>query len=102
MTSLRRCVDAYCRHCTYDPADAGTWREQVHCCHLVECPLHPVRPRSTLSPTSRERLTRRLIESGVVEDQVIEILGLDVPISPNESAHTPRSQSLSSDMRGNR
>lgn len=42
--SLREAINAKCRECTYDPMDAGTAAQQIACCVVAHCPLHPVRP----------------------------------------------------------
>ena len=45
--SLRAAINAYCRDCIYDPLDRGNWRQQVTACEIPDCPLYPVRPRSS-------------------------------------------------------
>ena len=42
--SLRKAIDAKCKHCAYDELDAGNWRQQVEACQSTWCPLHAVRP----------------------------------------------------------
>jgi hypothetical protein len=42
--SLRKCIDAHCNTCIYDPQAAGTWRQQVTLCSVTGCALYPVRP----------------------------------------------------------
>lgn len=42
----RRAVDATCKACIHDPAEAGTWRQQTTLCTVSECPLWAVRPVS--------------------------------------------------------
>lgn len=45
MASLKKCIEAKCKDCIYDPAAGGTWREQVELCTSEKtCPLWPVRP----------------------------------------------------------
>ena len=44
---LRARIDANCVSCVYDEIAPGNWRQQVEGCQLTECPMHPVRPRST-------------------------------------------------------
>ena len=44
--SLRAAVDANCKECIHDPADSGTWREQVEQCTSYQCPLFDLRPKS--------------------------------------------------------
>ena len=55
MMSLRTAINEKCRECTYDPADRGTWRQQVGACTVSSCPLHLVRPMpaSPLSPSEK-------------------------------------------------
>lgn len=50
-SSLRAAIDRYCKQCSYDETDAGTWRQQVTLCPFSECPLYPVRPLSEDSNT---------------------------------------------------
>jgi len=45
--SLRKSINDYCKGCTYDEYDKGTWRQQVAACTISYCPLHPVRPVGT-------------------------------------------------------
>jgi hypothetical protein len=45
--SLRKAIDNKCRDCIYDELERGAWREQVARCTIRECPLWPVRPKST-------------------------------------------------------
>lgn len=44
MASLRKSVDEHCKWCCYDPADTGSWRQQVEKCGCTDCPLWEVRP----------------------------------------------------------
>ncbi len=44
--SLRKRIDEMCRTCVYDPAERGTWRQQVTLCACTACSLYPVRPVS--------------------------------------------------------
>jgi len=44
--SLRKAIDNKCKDCVYDPANKGTWRQQVEACDIESCPLWPVRPTS--------------------------------------------------------
>jgi hypothetical protein len=46
--SLRAAINAKCKECIHDPyGGMGQWRESVEQCSSSNCPLHPVRPRST-------------------------------------------------------
>jgi hypothetical protein len=42
--SMRRAINATCRDCIHDPADAGSWARQVEACSSHDCPLWPLRP----------------------------------------------------------
>jgi hypothetical protein len=41
---LRKPVNEMCRQCTHDPLDAGSVAQQIACCTISNCRLHPVRP----------------------------------------------------------
>ena len=44
----RAAVDAKCRECIFDPESGlGTWRQQVEACAIDDCPLWPIRARSS-------------------------------------------------------
>lgn len=45
--SLRGCINANCKDCIYDPAESGTWRQQVENCPILTCSLYLVRPKAT-------------------------------------------------------
>jgi hypothetical protein len=45
--SLRAAINAKCRDCICDPLDAGSAAQQIACCVVLDCPLHPVRPITT-------------------------------------------------------
>ena len=55
--SLRKAVNAKCRQCTYDPKDVGTYLQQIACCIDTSCPLHSVRPVTTV------RITQQLLDA---------------------------------------
>lgn len=42
--SLRALLNAHCKDCIYDPANGGTWRQQVENCTVKTCSLYQVRP----------------------------------------------------------
>ncbi len=44
MASLKKCVEAKCKDCTYDQFAPGSWRAQVEDCRVRACPLWEVRP----------------------------------------------------------
>ena len=44
---MRARINAMCKTCTYDPLDRGTCAQQIACCTVKSCPLHPVRPITT-------------------------------------------------------
>lgn len=41
--SLRNAINKKCRECSYDPLDKGSAAQQIACCIIHDCPLHPVR-----------------------------------------------------------
>jgi hypothetical protein len=74
MASLKKCIEAMCKSCIYDPADVGSWRHQVEKCTSgptakVPCPLWEVRPI-----TMETMLARRKEKSaaGVDLDALVE------------------------------
>jgi hypothetical protein len=42
--SLRNAINAKCRECIHDSLDKGSAAQQIACCMIHDCPLHPVRP----------------------------------------------------------
>jgi hypothetical protein len=44
MASAKKCIADYCKMCSYDEKQPGSWRQQVEDCTLTKCPLWPVRP----------------------------------------------------------
>ena len=42
--SLRKAINTQCRECSHDPLDKGSAAQQIACCTISDCPLHPVRP----------------------------------------------------------
>lgn len=51
MPSLRKAINDKCRECLYDPKARGAWREQVTACTSPDCPLFPVRPKTSARAT---------------------------------------------------
>jgi hypothetical protein len=41
---LREPINAMCRSCTHDPLDIGSAAQQIACCTMSVCALHPARP----------------------------------------------------------
>ena len=37
-------INMNCKACVYDPAEAGTWRQQVKACSVKTCALYSWRP----------------------------------------------------------
>lgn len=44
---LRKAINSKCKECIYDPGQKGSWRGQVAQCTSKNCPLYPVRPKTT-------------------------------------------------------
>lgn len=40
----KQSINANCKDCIYDPASAGTWRQQVAACPVTTCALYDWRP----------------------------------------------------------
>lgn len=55
MASLKKCVEAKCKECTYDQYAPGTWRDQVEACSVKTCPLWPVRPMTVATITMNRK-----------------------------------------------
>ena len=55
MASLKTAVNAMCKSCCYDKAEAGSWREQVENCHITKCPLWEVRPLSVATTNANRK-----------------------------------------------
>ena len=47
MASRRKAIHAYCKSCSYDKLDKGTWRYQTENCVMTTCELYDFRPRIT-------------------------------------------------------
>lgn len=59
--SLRASINAMCRACTADPANAGSAAAQVKACTVTTCPLWRVRPAKALfGPAIRAELEEHL------------------------------------------
>jgi len=55
MASLKKCVEAKCKDCTYDQASPGSWRQQVEDCRVTSCPLWIVRPVTMETVNARRK-----------------------------------------------
>ena len=78
--SLRKAINDYCKGCTYDEYDKGTWRQQVAACTISYCPLHPVRPVSDHNNTTcltAELLNHWRIKEEDLDDRARSILKED-------------------------
>ena len=56
MASLKKCIEAKCKDCTYDEKAPGTWREQVELCRVTKCALWPVRPVTVATLNANRKL----------------------------------------------
>ena len=79
--SLRKCINAHCKTCVYDPEAAGTWLAQVTLCPVSECKLFDVRPTTDSIPDSvfdyygvtkaeKARLTLKTTPEGALSEQM--------------------------------
>lgn len=65
MASLKKCIEEKCKDCTYDPADTGTWRDQVERCNVRSCALWPVRPMTVATINIIRKA--KIVAGGTVE-----------------------------------
>ena len=71
--SLRKSINDYCKGCTYDEYDKGTWRQQVAACTISYCPLHPVRPvDEKYNGTDTTYLTRELLDHWQIKPEDLD------------------------------
>ena len=61
--SLRAAINAKCFDCIYDPAAAGTRRQQVTLCSCYSCPLWECRP-ATKAPIPQNVLDYYQVQPG--------------------------------------
>jgi len=61
MASQKKCIEEYCKSCSYDPTQPGSWRFQIENCSTVSCALYPVRPLTseTIIVQRRERMSTK-------------------------------------------
>lgn len=50
---MRGKINAKCIECIYDGQSNGSWRKQVEKCTAKHCPLHSVRPKSSVTETEK-------------------------------------------------
>ena len=60
--SLRNAINKKCRECIHDPLDKGSAAQQIACCMIHDCPLHPARP----------------ITAKVIPQQLLDHLQIDI------------------------
>ena len=60
--SLRNSINKKCRECIYDNLDKGSAAQQIACCMIHDCPLHPARP----------------ITAKVIPQQLLDHLQIDI------------------------
>lgn len=89
--SLRKAVNAMCRHCAYDPADIGGASHQIAACTSADCPLHAVRPITcarlpdymlevwNIVPRQLDERARALVEERPACSQDVHIARSEMP-----------------------
>ncbi len=70
MASLKKHIEEYCKSCTYDHTQSGTWRFQVEQCSAKTCKLWPVRPL-TMETIIANRTGGKVIPIEVDVDKII-------------------------------
>jgi hypothetical protein len=84
--SLRSAINSKCHSCTVDPLDIGTAAQQIACCTISDCPLHPVRP------ITATKIPRRLLAAwGLSVDDLCERASqlVEEELSPVEARNGP-------------
>jgi len=90
--SLRAVINAKCHDCVVDPRDVGTAAQQIACCTISDCPLHPVTPVTTATipkrllaawGISRNDLCERA--SQLVETEIAPVEARNSPVAGSES-----------------
>jgi hypothetical protein len=79
MASLKKCIEAKCKDCTYDNAAPGSWRFQVEECRVRSCALWEVRP-ITMETMLKNRKEKGA--SGIDIDALVESLDDDEEDAP--------------------
>lgn len=51
MPSLKAAIKAYCKSCTYDDTQPGTYLQQIEACTVKSCKLYEVRPMTVATIT---------------------------------------------------
>jgi len=61
MASLKKAISDYCKSCTFDPTQPGTYLQQIEECTMTKCALHPVRPLTsdTIILQRRDRMAAK-------------------------------------------
>lgn len=61
MASLKSAINAMCKTCIYDKAEAGTWREQVENCQVTSCALWEVRPKTAATIAASRKPRKQFV-----------------------------------------
>jgi len=65
MASLKHAIREYCKSCTYDSTQPGTYLQQIEACTTVSCKLYEVRPM-TVATINLHR-NKRDIDNGDID-----------------------------------
>ncbi len=79
MASLKKCIEAKCKDCTYDPCVPGSWRSQVEDCRVFSCALWEVRP-ITMETLLRNRKEKGTLGVDSDLDALVDGLDDDEPV----------------------
>jgi hypothetical protein len=78
MASLKKCIENFCKTCTYDSSQAGSWRHQVEQCTVKSCALYEVRPVTMESMLAKRKekgataLDLDALVDGLEDDDTVE------------------------------
>lgn len=72
MASLKKCIEAHCKNCTYDKLVEGTWRAQVEACTVRSCALWPVRPLTMETVIANRKGGGKVIPIEIDVDSVVD------------------------------
>jgi len=67
--SAQKAIFNHCKSCIYDPANGGSWREQVENCTVTRCELYEHRPRSTAHRKQQRELYLASLTPAQLEEE---------------------------------
>ena len=71
--SRKQAIEAFCKHCIYDPTWDGTWRQQTEACEVDDCPLYEFRP---MSRTNTSDVVAGVSKNATPRGAIAEVVGI--------------------------